>query len=229
MSGHQVTRWACFSWLASMLLQNSCAMSAETHLCEFCGSEIIFRTIGGIVTPIHVEKSDCIGRRLYRRDQEGVPHFVKCPKCEGAVIFLRSNGGSVWLDSLGPPWPKHACFDQESRKTPRYQIPQAAENLKHCRYYFAKPLGNLVSGEGFVVFLRGSKKGLNESPKWNPGNQWQIVCPRDQINEISRAIDGVIVFASFEELRLVTLDGAAFDIRKHAPVYYEKPFPKRSE
>ncbi len=24
---------------------------------------------------------------------------------------MRHNGGSVWFDELGPPWPKHACFD----------------------------------------------------------------------------------------------------------------------
>jgi len=26
------------------------------------------------------------------------------------VYFVRHNGGSVWFDSLGKPWPKHSCF-----------------------------------------------------------------------------------------------------------------------
>jgi hypothetical protein len=26
------------------------------------------------------------------------------------VFFVRYNGGSVWLDALGVPWPKHACY-----------------------------------------------------------------------------------------------------------------------
>ncbi len=34
-----------------------------------------------------------------------------CPICDGSVYFVRHNGGSVWFDSLGYPWPKHACFD----------------------------------------------------------------------------------------------------------------------
>ena len=27
------------------------------------------------------------------------------------MFFIRHNGGSVWLDELGWPWPKHACFN----------------------------------------------------------------------------------------------------------------------
>lgn len=33
-----------------------------------------------------------------------------CPRCGAPVFFVRHNGGSVWFDELGPPWPKHACF-----------------------------------------------------------------------------------------------------------------------
>jgi hypothetical protein len=29
------------------------------------------------------------------------------------VYWVRHNGGSVWIDELGPPWPKHPCFDVE--------------------------------------------------------------------------------------------------------------------
>lgn len=34
-----------------------------------------------------------------------------CPICGAVVYFVRHNGGCVWLDSLGWPWPKHPCFD----------------------------------------------------------------------------------------------------------------------
>ena len=34
-----------------------------------------------------------------------------CPICGATVYFVRHNGGCVWLDSLGWPWPKHHCFD----------------------------------------------------------------------------------------------------------------------
>src|SRR6266581_2790501 len=46
---------------------------------------------------------------------QGLDDFCRpttCPVCRGSVFFLRHNGGSVWLDDLGWPWPKHACFDQ---------------------------------------------------------------------------------------------------------------------
>src|SRR5438046_2499546 len=36
---------------------------------------------------------------------------TKCPKCGAPVFFVRHNGGSVWFDRLGKPWPKHGCFD----------------------------------------------------------------------------------------------------------------------
>lgn len=35
---------------------------------------------------------------------------TNCPRCHQSVYFVRHNGGSVWLDALGPPWPKHGCF-----------------------------------------------------------------------------------------------------------------------
>lgn len=38
--------------------------------------------------------------------------FTRCPICQSEVVFIKHNGGSVWLDPpLGPPWYKHACFD----------------------------------------------------------------------------------------------------------------------
>ena len=38
----------------------------------------------------------------------------RCPKCGADVFFIRHNGGSVWVDELGWPWPKHGCFDDSS-------------------------------------------------------------------------------------------------------------------
>jgi hypothetical protein len=39
---------------------------------------------------------------------------TSCPNCKETVYFVRYNGGSVWFDSLGKPWPKHACFPQDA-------------------------------------------------------------------------------------------------------------------
>jgi hypothetical protein len=35
---------------------------------------------------------------------------TKCPECHEPVFFVRHNGGSVWFDALGHPWPKHGCM-----------------------------------------------------------------------------------------------------------------------
>lgn len=37
---------------------------------------------------------------------------VHCPVCGADVFFYRSpDGGRVFFDELGPPWPKHPCTD----------------------------------------------------------------------------------------------------------------------
>lgn len=39
-----------------------------------------------------------------------------CPMCGAQVFFYQSpNGGRVFFDELGPPWPKHPCTDISSR------------------------------------------------------------------------------------------------------------------
>jgi hypothetical protein len=43
-----------------------------------------------------------------------------CPICREEVFFVRHNGGSVWFDSLGKPWPKHACFDTSKTRNRYY-------------------------------------------------------------------------------------------------------------
>ena len=38
---------------------------------------------------------------------------AQCPVCADLVFFYRSpDGGKVYFDELGPPWPKHPCTDQ---------------------------------------------------------------------------------------------------------------------
>jgi hypothetical protein len=35
---------------------------------------------------------------------------TSCPVCGDIVYFVRHNGGSVWFDELGWPWPIHSCM-----------------------------------------------------------------------------------------------------------------------
>jgi hypothetical protein len=39
--------------------------------------------------------------------------FAKCPRCRLPVFFFQAaNGGRVFFDDLGHPWPKHPCTDR---------------------------------------------------------------------------------------------------------------------
>jgi hypothetical protein len=39
--------------------------------------------------------------------------FARCPVCHAGVFFFQAdNGGRVFFDELGPPWPKHSCTDR---------------------------------------------------------------------------------------------------------------------
>jgi hypothetical protein len=80
---------------------------------------------------------------------------ASCPVCHAAVFFYQSpDGGRVFFDELGPPWPKHPCTDAPS--TPiRHPPPQ------HC------PQRNAWAKEGWlplrVVELRENQDRLRLS------------------------------------------------------------------
>ena len=41
---------------------------------------------------------------------------ARCPVCQDSVYFYQSpEGGRVFFDELGPPWPKHPCTDQREQ------------------------------------------------------------------------------------------------------------------
>jgi hypothetical protein len=80
------------------------------QLCRKCGQEIIFRHKNGILTPIHIAGA-CNGRPPYSPDSLRKAVYNRCKRCDQMAYFLQHNGGTVWLDALGPPWPKHKCSD----------------------------------------------------------------------------------------------------------------------
>lgn len=71
---------------------------------------VIFRYIDGICRPLDIDNVE--EERLFENQHENFCRPTKCPKCGSSVFFIRHNGGSVWIDSLGYPWPKHLCFDK---------------------------------------------------------------------------------------------------------------------
>ena len=95
--------------------------------CKICGEEIIFRTIDGAKRVYHIHGGDCGGSGASSTSRNGGtfsyrwPHHAgdfrkptACPICGDKVYFIRHNGGSVWLDEIGWPWPKHTkCFGDD--------------------------------------------------------------------------------------------------------------------
>ena len=83
------------------------------NACKNCGMEIKWRTISGQRIPMGCECGDEDLRRSSASVGESFTREIRCPKCCARVYFVRHNGGSVWLDELGQPWPKHPCFDNQ--------------------------------------------------------------------------------------------------------------------
>jgi ssDNA-binding Zn-finger/Zn-ribbon topoisomerase 1 len=193
-------------------------MSQPNEICQFCGGEIVFRSIRGKIVLLHTGNEDCEGRNFYRREQEGIAHPTKCPRCGSPVIFLRNNGGCVWLDSIGWPWPKHPCFDSENLKPPAFL--ESSHSLKDGRLRFVNYLGLLKSDEGFAVVLVDSKELLRKNPRYR--YQWEVVCARELAEKTGPELHGKCVIASYEEKRLITLAGEVFTMREHTARYHSK-------
>jgi hypothetical protein len=96
-------------------------------ICKYCGADIEFRYIDGRRVPIHPDGGWHCGSwppsgASSPAPQSGIREWQEseftrptpCPKCGANVFFIRHNGGSVWVNDLGWPWPKHGCFDQSS-------------------------------------------------------------------------------------------------------------------
>lgn len=100
--------------------------------CTSCGGDIIFRYVDGRLTPIHLSGGCSTDYSAVGSVRSAPSQFADdfcrpttCPRCGAAVFFIRHNGGSVWVDELGWPWPKHGCFDEpaESRRLSSLQAP----------------------------------------------------------------------------------------------------------
>ena len=97
--------------------------------CNTCGGQIEFRIIGGNATPIHITggcRQDsydtaewggfCGLNRSSLKYESYVNPNAHCPVCHERVFFYQSeDGGRVFFDDLGPPWPKHPCTDNSVR------------------------------------------------------------------------------------------------------------------
>lgn len=87
-------------------------------ICYECAEEIEFRYIDGRRTPIHLHGGWCSGssdsslNKPFQTRESYTDPNARCPVCGEPVFFYQSpNGGRVFFDDLGWPWPKHSCTD----------------------------------------------------------------------------------------------------------------------
>ena len=111
--------------------------------CNKCGEEITFRWIDGRCVPIHPgggwncgswseTRSASTSRPRADWQSNDFTRPSRCPECGKDVFFIRHNGGSVWVDELGWPWPKHGCFDKPNTPTHAFSSWSAkASGLTH--------------------------------------------------------------------------------------------------
>jgi hypothetical protein len=71
------------------------------------------------------------GASAYSHRFYDVCHPTICPECQSEVYFIRHNGGSVWVDELGWPWPKHDCFNHPGSPE-SYNYVTSLANLPHA-------------------------------------------------------------------------------------------------
>lgn len=142
-------------------------------ICDKCGEEISFRYVEGRNIPFHFS-GGCTGESTTISKSssaslvfEKVCYPTKCPKCASSIYFIKHNGGSVWLDELGWPWPKHKCFTQEKEPKWLNYFKLTADKLQYKKQSFGlvisseriQPMNSSVSYIYLVVdFGNGMKK-----------------------------------------------------------------------
>ncbi|KQS76392.1 hypothetical protein ASG58_11220 [Rhizobium sp. Leaf383] len=93
--------------------------------CDVCGQEIIIRHVGGRAIPLHLNGS-CSGISLASRSgykshsSDSFCRPTNCPRCRDRVLFIKHNGGSVYIEPPpGAPWKRHEkCFPRKADESP---------------------------------------------------------------------------------------------------------------
>jgi hypothetical protein len=136
---------------------------------------------------------------------------TKCPikGCE-PVWFIRHNGGSVWVDELGWPWTKHACFDEPSHRDSYASI----ASFVKCRSNFASPNLALVNQISCLGSPRGPKlqigclDGTLILARGSPDLDYEELL--GELVILSRE-DGLITHAKMGDFQITILPDAEFE------------------
>ncbi|MBP3981378.1 hypothetical protein J8G26_11625 [Acidovorax sp. JG5] len=80
-----------------------------------------------------------------------------CPECGHGVYFVKTeNGGWVYFDELGPPWPKHACIaNSKNIKAPYPRESRWDRQGWKSLLNFTATVAGYNSGKGFLMQVRG--------------------------------------------------------------------------
>lgn len=125
-------------------------------------------------TVIVSEKVPADGR-FWRSSQVDKRPNAKCPICSKPVYFIEmDNGGRVFFDDLGPPWPKHPCTDSRIAQIfipicDKEDIPMYQEDRSWCLLSKAKidKVENIIDPESKItrVYIYGYCESLNRNLK----------------------------------------------------------------
>jgi len=122
--------------------------------CNTCGEEITWRSVDGVKVPMHLSGRWCSGQKNNPKNAYAATPFssavsysnpnAQCPVCGQRVFYYQSpNGGRVFFNHGGWPWPKHGCTDNtKTQIRPVKSLPQSiwstfrntqGEPLEICR------------------------------------------------------------------------------------------------
>ena len=98
----------------------------------------------------------------YTADDAGSPSRnitipnARCPVCGDPVFFfMAANGGRVFFDDLGTPWPKHGCTINEEAQVPGFSDAHAIATWQAARRARHAP----DAAEGDLTFAAGQASG----------------------------------------------------------------------
>lgn len=156
--------------------------------------------------------------RISRSDQH--PHFdtetrpSKCPICGDPVFFhSNGNGDAVYFDELGPPWPKHACFEHQP-------LLQTAEQhgLSDIYSHDERPTSLELYGRRSITERLASRLAMSRSPdavvagvvSRRDGWSGRIAGPNKPMSTMQGAVGDVLTIASKTRLMLDVYFGMNF-------------------
>lgn len=158
---------------------------------------------------------------------------ARCPRCGADVFYYQSpDGGRVFFDEMGPPWPKHACTDSRGVRTslpstdPRWKGAGWAPLLDLSVTSFNSDLlliRALLADCPLDLYVGKPSLGIIDDPRG--------VFSRALIQAKLDSEERYLLSAILPSLRIVNLTGYLSSIKAnaaHRHVDYRRPRPKVS-